>query len=123
TPLLGHARAADRNRVDLDGGAPNAHGHALAVLAAGPDAVAQLDVATEHGHPAKDVGPVAYEVYPLEGCGDLAVLHEVALGKREHEIAIRDVHLSASELLGVDAAPHTSQDLLRIVGSGEQDRV
>src|SRR5262249_36997049 len=95
-------RSADRDRADLDRGAPDADGNALPVFPACPDPIGCLDVVAEHLHFTKNVGAVADQVHPFEGGGDLAVLDEVALGEREHEVAIRDVDLPSTELLRED---------------------
>src|SRR5439155_26320853 len=84
-------RSADGDRRDLDGGATDADRNVLTVLAAGPDAVRHLDVVAEHGDLAENVGAVADQVHAFQRRGDLAVLHEIALGEREHEVAVRDV--------------------------------
>src|SRR5262249_21141785 len=101
---LSPLRPSDGDAVDLDRGGAHAHGHRLAVLAARPHPVGELEVAPHHRYPREHVGPVADEVHPLERGGDLAVLDEVALGQREHEVPIGDVDLAAGEPLGVHAA-------------------
>src|SRR5262249_8115865 len=93
-------RAADRDLVDLVGRAADTDGDALAVFAARPDAVGKLEVVAEHRHLPQHVGAVADEVHALERRGDFAVFDEVALGEREDEVAVRDVDLTAAELLG-----------------------
>ena len=104
-------------------GHPTPDGHALPVLAAGPDPVADLQVVAQHGDVAQHLGAVADEVHALERRGQLAVLDEVALRQGEDEVAVGDVDLAAAEALGVDAALDALHDLLRIVRAGEEDGV
>src|SRR5579872_2399435 len=103
---LTDARSSDCDRRDLHRRTADAHGYALAVLAAGPDAVADLDVAPEERHPAEHVRPVSDEIHSFERGRDFPVLHEVALRQGKDEVAVGDVDLPSAELLRVDAALH-----------------
>jgi hypothetical protein len=50
-------------------------------------------------------GPLPISVAPLTGARDLAVLDQVGLARREHELAAGDVDLAAAEVHGVEAPP------------------
>src|SRR4051794_29466739 len=97
-------RATDRDRVDLYGGASNADGNALPVFAAGPNTVTRCHVGPEHGDLAQDIRPVADQVHALERRGELSVFDQVALGQREHEISVRNIHLTAAKALRKNAS-------------------
>src|SRR3546814_20743029 len=66
----------------------------------------------------------------LDRGGHLAVLDQVGLRGREHELAAGDVDLAAAEIDGVEAALHRGDDLIRLavaaqhvgVGHARQDR-
>ena len=106
---------ADGDLGDLHRRRPDADRHRLAILAAGPGPVRELEVAAQHRHLAQHVGAVADQVGPLERRGQLSVLDQVALGQREHEVTVRDVDLAAGESLRVHAALDRLDDVLRIV--------
>src|SRR5690606_25790129 len=101
--LSAHARSTHGQRVELDGWHADADGDALAVLATRPHAVGQLEVVADHAHGRQRLGAVADQVDALEWRPELAVFDQVALGQREHEVAVGDVDLAAGELLGVHA--------------------
>src|SRR3546814_5055352 len=54
----------------------------------------------------------------LDRGGHLAVLDQVGLRGREHELAAGDVDLAAAEIDGVEAALHRGDDLLRLAEIG-----
>ena len=105
--------AADGHLVDPDGGQSDADGHRLAVLAAGADTFVHLEVIADAAHPRERIGPVADERGALDRPGDLAVLDQVGLARREDELAARDVDLPAPEVDGVEASRHRAEDLRR----------
>src|SRR3546814_2957246 len=104
---------------DLHGGLADADRHALALLAAGADAVVELHVVADHLHLGHHIGAVADEGGALHRRAHLAVLDEVGLGAGEHELARGDVDLAAAEVHGIEALlrseEHTSelQSLMR----------
>src|SRR5207245_11703687 len=59
-------------------------------------------------------GAVADERGAFDRVGHLAVLDQVRLGGREHELAVGDVDLAAAEIRGVEAFLHAADDLLRV---------
>jgi hypothetical protein len=59
------ARAADRERVNAQSGLADTHGNALPLLAAGADALIELQVITDHGDTREYVRAVANERRPL----------------------------------------------------------
>src|SRR5688572_3033455 len=65
--FLPHLRPADRHARDEDGRDADADGHRLPVLAAGPAAVAELEVVADGGDLRQDVGAVADEVDVADG--------------------------------------------------------
>src|SRR3546814_3851085 len=84
--------------------------HALALLAAGADAVVELHVVADHLHLGHHIGAVADEGGALHRRAHLAVLDEVGLGAGEHELARGDVDLAASgSMSSASAACATSR--------------
>src|SRR5438045_371839 len=82
--------------------------------------VAGLEVAAQHVATTQHLGTVADQVHTLERRGQLAVLDQVALRQREHEVTVGDVDLAAAEALGVDAALDALDDVLGSGGAAEQ---
>ena len=81
----------------------------------------RLEVVAEHVDLAQHVGAVADQVHALERRGDLAVLDQVALGEREHEVAVARCRPDRRRTcLRVDAALDALDDLLGVVRAGEQ---
>ena len=68
-------------------------------------------------------GAVADQARALERRGGLAVLDQIGLGGREHELARGDVHLAAAEVFGVDALGDPADDLVRRVRAVEHEGV
>ena len=71
----------------------------------------------------EDVRPVADERGAEDGRADPPVLDQVGLGRGEDELAARDVHLPAAEVLRVEAARHRAHDLVGVVLAGEHEGV
>src|ERR1700691_330219 len=91
-------RAADRDCVDPNRRQSHAHRHRLAVLAAYANARVEFEVVTHHRDTSEHVGAVADERRALDRTSHLAVLDQVGLGSREHELAVGDVDLAAAEV-------------------------
>src|SRR5215472_4682867 len=104
--------AADGETVDPERRLPDTDGNALTILAAGSDAVVQLEIVPDHRYACEHVRPVADEGRPLERCRDASVLDGVGLARGEDELAGSDIHLTAAEVHRVDAAFHGADDLL-----------
>src|SRR5258708_527466 len=115
-PLRGPAH---RERIDPQGGLPDADRHALAFLAAGADAGIELQIVPDHRDAGEHIRAVANERGALDGRAEPAVLDQVALAHREHELARGDVHLPAAEVHGVDAAIDGTDDFLGYVRSSQ----
>lgn len=96
-----HPRTPYRQSIHLQGRLSHAHRHALPVLAAGADAGVEFEVVAHHADAGQDVRAVADQGGALDRAGDPAVLDQVRLARREHELAGGDVHLTAAEVLGV----------------------
>ena len=60
-------------------------------------------------------GPLPIRVAPLTGRVTFAVLDQVGLGGREHELARGDVHLPATEVHRIQALLDRLDDLLRVL--------
>src|SRR4030081_1588752 len=67
-------RAADRESFDPERRLADADGHALAVLATGPNTVVELQVIADHRDARQHVRTVADQGGALEGRADAAVL-------------------------------------------------
>src|ERR1700728_2402973 len=89
--------AAHGERIDAQRRLAHAHRHALAVLAAGADAIVELQVVADHGHARQHVRTVADQGRALQRRADAAVLDGVSLARRKYELAGGDVHLAAAE--------------------------
>src|SRR5271155_2088122 len=92
------AGSTDRNAVDAQGRLADADRHALAVLAAGADAVVERKIVADHGDAVQVGRSVADQHGALDRCADLAVLDAIGLGALEHVFARSDVDLAAAEI-------------------------
>src|SRR5271154_6965281 len=113
------AGAADRNAVEPQCRLADADRHALAVLAAGADAVVQREGVADHGDTVQVGRAVADQHRALDRRADFAVLDAVGLGALEHIFAGGDVDLAAAEIGGVDAVLNRGDDLAGIFCAGE----
>src|SRR5579863_8472194 len=95
------ARAADRNAVDAQRRLTDADRHALAVLAAGADAVVERKIVADHGDAMQVGRAVADQHRALDRGAYFAVLDAVGLGALEHIFTRGDVDLAAAEIGGV----------------------
>src|SRR3984957_319688 len=111
--------AAYRNTVDAQGGLADADRDALAVLAAGADAVVELEIVPDHRPPVQVGRPVADQHGALDRRADFAVLEPIGFGAFEHVFARSDVDLAAAEIDGVDAVLHRGDDLARVAVAGQ----
>ena len=71
----------------------------------------------------KHVGTVPDEVALAERIGELAVLDHVRLVHAEHEVAGRGVHLATAEVRHVHPVIGLADDLVRVVGAVQHERV
>src|SRR5690606_14633821 len=111
--------AAHGQALDQQGRLADADRHALAVLAAGADAGVERHVVADHGDLGQHVGAVADQGRALDRAADLAVLDQIGLGRREHELAARDVNLAAAEIDGVETLLDRADDLLALVAAAQ----
>src|SRR3984957_13751050 len=111
--------AAYRNTVDAQGGLADADRDALAVLAAGADAVVELEIVADHRYPMQVGRPVADQHGALDRRADFAVLEPIGFGALEHVFARRDIDLAAAEIDGVDAVFHRGDDLAGVAVAGQ----
>ena len=81
-------------------------------LAAGPAAIAHLEVVAHAGDLAEHIGAVADQIDVANRRSDLPVLDQVALRDRKDEVAVGDVDLSAREGLAVDAEVDAADQVL-----------
>ena len=100
--------------VDLDGRDADADRHALPFLAADADAFVQLQIVAHHADVLQRFGTVADQRRAAHRPRQLAILDQVALGRREDEVAAGDVHLAAAEVRAVQALWDGADDLFRI---------
>src|SRR5580698_11179202 len=84
TPAAGSARAADGDAIHPQRRLADADRHALAVLAAGADAVVEREIVTDHSHAMHVSRPIADQHGALDRCADFAVLDLVGLSALEH---------------------------------------
>src|SRR5262245_20677553 len=118
-----YRRSSDGDAVDADRRQADAHRHGLAVLAAGAHALVELQVVADAGDPRERLRAVADQRGALDRRRDLSVLDQVGLARREHELAVRDVHLTAAERHGIETVLDRLQDLAGVVLPGEHERV
>src|SRR5580698_2745172 len=111
--------AAYRNTVDAQGRLADADGDALAVLAAGADAVVELEIVADHRYPAQVGRTVADQHGALDRRADFAVLEPIGFRAFEHVFARGDVDLAGAEIDGVDAVLHRGDDLARVAIAGQ----
>src|SRR5881628_758479 len=118
-----YGRSADGDAVDADRREPDAHRHGLAVLAARPNTLVELQVATDTRDAREGLGAVPDQRRPFDRRRDASVLDQVRLARREDELPVRDVHLAAAEGHGVEAVLHRFHNFLGIVLPGQHERV
>src|ERR1700678_4123939 len=106
-------RAADRQAFHAQRRLADTYRHRLAVLPASADARVELHVVADHGDLGHGHRAVADQRGAFDGRAHLAVLDQVALGTGEHELAGRDVDLTAAEIDRIDTLRHRRDDLLR----------
>src|SRR3984957_10100263 len=98
--------AAHRDAIDAQGRLADADGDALAGLAAGADAVFELEIVADHRDAVQVSRPVADQHGALDRRADFAVLEPIGFGAFEHVFARSDVDLAAAEIDGIDAVLH-----------------
>src|SRR5581483_10746222 len=105
--------------IDLEGGNADADGDGLAILAAGTDALVELEIVAHHGDARENVGPIADEGGVLERRGDFAVFDEIRLTGGEDEFPVGNVDLAPTEINGVNAVLDGLEDVFGRVLAGE----
>jgi hypothetical protein len=78
--------SADREIVDAQRGLTNAHRHALALFAAGADAIVEFQIVADHRHAGQHVRTVADQRRAFDRRTDPTVFDEVRLGGRRTRI-------------------------------------
>src|ERR1700729_3907502 len=91
-------RPANGNTVDAKRRLADADGNTLAVLAAGADAVVELEIVADHRHPVQVGRAVADQHGALDRRADFAVLEPIGFRAFEHVLARGDVDLTAAEI-------------------------
>ena len=99
---LSRACTTHGDRVQFQGRLANAYRHRLPILAARPDAAVQSQVVADHRNPAHRLRTIADQGRTLDRRCDLAILDEVGLAGREHELAAGDINLATTEVGAVD---------------------
>src|SRR5262249_5538038 len=105
--------------IHAQGRLADTHRHALAVLAAGADAVVELEVVADHAHAVEIGRTVADQHRALDRLRQLAALDLVGLGHLENVFAGGDVDLAAAKRHGIDAVLDRGDDLARSALAGE----
>src|SRR3989454_7556866 len=118
-----YGRAADGQGVDADRRKPHTHRDRLAFLAAGAHALVQLEVATDADDARPRLGAVADQRRALDRRGHAPVLDEIGLARREDELPVGDVDLTAAEAHRVESTPDRLDDVLRVVLPRRHERV
>src|ERR1019366_6288895 len=109
--------------VDLDGGDSHPDRYALPVLATRADAFIQPQVVPHHADVLQRFRPVADQRRVAHRTRQFTVLDEVALRRREDEVAAGDIHLPAAEVRAVESLGHGADDLFRIALPGHHERI
>src|SRR6266540_2983122 len=78
---------------------------------------------TQHHYIAQRFGTVSDEVYTFERSREPPIFDEIALGQRENEISVRDIDLPAAKFFGEDSEFDALHDVLRIVGTSQENRI
>jgi hypothetical protein len=104
-------RSPDGEAVDLERRLPDAHRHALALLAAGADAAVEREVVADHADARQRVGAVADQRRALHRVRHLAVLDHVASAGGKDELAVGDVDLAAAKVRRIEALLRRCDDL------------
>src|ERR1700734_296286 len=112
-------RPTNGDAVDAQGGLADADGNPLAVLAAGADAVVELEIVADHRHPVQVGRAIADQHGALDRRADFAVLEPIGFGALEHVFARSDVDLAATEIDGIDAVLHRGDDLAWVAVAGQ----
>src|SRR6266850_1340187 len=107
------SRPAHGHAIHLDGWNADADGHALPIFAAGAYTFIELKVVSDHGDAGEGVGTVSDESGVLYWRGDHAILYQVGLGGREHELAVGDINLAAAEVCGVQTTLYGADNVFR----------
>src|SRR5439155_18827464 len=107
--------AAHGEPVHLDCRNADADGNGLAILATSADTFIQPQVVADHGDAGQHVRTIADQGCAFDGGGDLSVFDHVGFGRREDELAIRDIDLAASEVHGIHTAFHGTNNVFGIV--------
>src|ERR1035438_1871545 len=71
--------------------------HRLSILATGPDALVELQIAAHHRNLGQHIRAVANERRVFQRRGDDAVLDQVSFRSGKNELAVGDVHLRSEE--------------------------
>src|SRR3989475_2607852 len=118
-----YGRAADGQVVDADRRKPHTHRDRLAFLAAGAHALVQLEVAPDADDARQRLGTVADQRRALDRRGHAPVLDEIGLARREDELPVGDVDLTAAEAHRVEPTLDRLDDVLRVVLPRRHERV
>src|SRR5512139_3506284 len=105
--------SAHGQAVDADRGQSHTDGDGLSVLAAGANALVELQVIANHADALQDVRPVSDQRGALHRATDLAVFNQIRLAGREDELPVGDVDLAAPEIGRVETALDRAHDVLR----------
>src|SRR6266404_9678300 len=95
--------AADGHAINFNCRDSYADGNGLSIFAAGSDAFIEFQIVADHRNPRQHIGSVADQGCALYGGGDLSVFDEIGFRRRENELTVRDVDLSAAEVHRVHA--------------------
>src|SRR5687767_2170758 len=107
-------RAANGHAIDADRRQPYADRHRLPIFAAGADPFIELQVIPYHRDPGQYVGAVADQRSAFYRARDLPIFDQIGFARREHELAVGDIHLTATEVHRIQAMLDGTNDFFWI---------
>src|SRR5258706_6311286 len=105
-------RTAHGQSLDTQGGLAHADRHALAFLAAYPEAAVELHIVTDHGDLFQRFDAVADQGGADHRVENFSVFDHIRFRGGKHELAAGGIHLSAAEIDGVMTSLHRGDDFI-----------
>src|SRR6185312_4384295 len=98
--------------VEFDGGNTHSYRDGLSVFSAGAYAFIQLQIVANHGYFGEGVRSIANQSAILQRRGNLPVLNHVGFRRREDEFPAGNVHLTATEIDGINSTMNGPDNVL-----------